>query len=264
MGWLDGKVALVTGGGSGIGRAVVQRFVEEGARIGVLERIADRVEQLKTDFGSQVVAVQGDVTKLGSNRTAVEDTVRAFGKLDIFVGNAGVGDGFVALRDISEEKLVEAFDEQFAVNVKSCFLGAKVALPHLMETEGCMIFTASGAGFNSGGGGSLYTASKHAVVGMIRQLAAELAPTVRVNGVAPGGTITDIRGLGALGLGGESVFADSEFVNAMRNRAPLGPLEPSDHAGVYVLLASKDNSRAMTGVVVSTDAGSLLRMPNRS
>ena len=264
MGWLDGKVALVTGGGSGIGRAVVQRFVEEGARVGVLERVADRVEQLRTVFGDAVVAVQGDVTLLESNRAILEETVGAFGKLDIFVGNAGVGDGFVPLVDIPEGKLSDAFDEQFAVNVKSCFLGAKVVLPQLLQTEGCMIFTASGAGFNSGGGGTLYTASKHAVIGLVRQLAAELAPTVRVNGVAPGGTMTDIRGLGTLGLSGQSVFADPEFVSRMRDRAPLGPLEPSDHAGVYVLLASKDNSKAMTGVVVATDAGSLLRMPRRS
>ena len=127
-----------------------------------------------------------------------------------------------------------------------------------------MVFTASGAGLNSGGGGPLYTASKHAVVGLIRQLAAELAPTVRVNGVAPGGTITDIRGLATLGLTETAPFADPDFVASSRGRAPLGTLQPEDHAGVYVLLASKENSRAMTGTIVTTDAGSLLRQPRRS
>ena len=264
MGWLDDKVALVTGGGSGIGRGVVERFIQEGARVGVLERNGERVEQLKADFGDRVVAVLGDVTRLESNQAAVAETVGAFGKLDIFVGNAGVGDGFVPLVDIPQETLGEAFDEQFDVNVKALFLGAKAALPHLLETEGCMVFTASGAGLNSGGGGPLYTASKHAVVGLIRQLAVELAPSVRVNGVAPGGTITDIRGLASLGLTDRASFADPEVVEETRRRAPMGPLQPEDHAGVYVLLASKENSRAMTGTIVTTDAGSLLRQPRRS
>ncbi len=108
MGWLDGQVALVTGGGSGIGRAVVARFIEEGARVGVMERVAARVEQLRTDFGNAVVAIAGDVTHLDDNKRAVEATVSAFGHLDIFVGNAGIFDGFIPLADFPEERLAEA------------------------------------------------------------------------------------------------------------------------------------------------------------
>jgi NAD(P)-dependent dehydrogenase (short-subunit alcohol dehydrogenase family) len=92
MGWLDGQVALVTGGGSGIGRAVVARFVEEGARVGVLDRVAARAEQLRSEFGSAVVVRAGDVAQLADNRRAVAETVAAFGRLNIFVGNAGVFD----------------------------------------------------------------------------------------------------------------------------------------------------------------------------
>ena len=113
----------------------------------------------------------------------------------------------MSLVDIPNERLNDAFDEQFAVNVKGPFFGAKATIPHLMESEGCMVFTASGAGFQSAGGGSLYTATKHAVVGLIRQLAVELAPQIRVNGVAPGGTMTDLRGLESLGQHQESSFA---------------------------------------------------------
>src|SRR5215471_12245189 len=87
MGWLDDQVALVTGGGSGIGRGIVTRFLEEGARVGVLDRFADRVEQLRADFGAAVSAVQGDVTSLEDNKRAVAETVRAFGRLDVLVGN---------------------------------------------------------------------------------------------------------------------------------------------------------------------------------
>jgi NAD(P)-dependent dehydrogenase (short-subunit alcohol dehydrogenase family) len=171
MGWLDGQVALVTGGGSCIGRAIVARFVDEGARVGVLERVPSRATQLQTDFGQVVVAMAGDVTRLEDNTRAVAATVSAFGRLDIFVGNAGIFDRSLAFTDFPDEQLAAACNELFGVNVTSCILGAKATLPKLLKTEGCMLFTASVAGLNSGGGGVLYTASKHAVVGIIRQLA---------------------------------------------------------------------------------------------
>jgi cis-3,4-dihydrophenanthrene-3,4-diol dehydrogenase len=159
-----------------------------------------------------------------------------------------------------EDRLSVAFDELFGVNVKGCLLGVKAALPELIKTAGCMVFTASVAGFNSGGGGVLYTASKHAVVGMIRQLAAELAPQVRVNGVAPGGTRTDLRGLEAIGQGAQSHFAAPGVAERLRANNPLQiALQPEDLAGAYVLLASRTSARGMTGVVITADAGSSLR-----
>ena len=267
MGWLDGKVALVTGGGAGIGRGIVARFIEEGAHVGVLERAAARAEQLSAEFGKAMVAIPGDVTRLQDNKHAVEQTVRAFGQLDIFVGNAGIFDRHISLADLPEEKLSDAFDEQFGVNVKGCLLGAKAALPEFLKTEGCMIFTASVAGFNSGGGGVLYTASKHAVVGLIRQLACELAPKIRVNGVAPGGVQTDLRGLAALGQSEQSHWAaaDIDWAERLRASAPLQlVIQPEDVAAACVLLASKENARAMSGAIIHVDAGSSLRMPRRS
>lgn len=265
MGWLDSQVALVTGAGSGIGRGIVARFLAEGARVGVVERHADRVEQLRRDFGQAVCAVQGDVTRLEDNQWAVAETVRAFGQLDIFVGNAGVFDNFLRLHDFPEEKLSTAFDELFGINVKACLLGAKAALPALLKSAGCMVFTASVAGLNSGGGGALYTASKHAVVGLIRQLAAELAPQVRVNGVAPGGVRTDLRGLDAVGQGEQSHFADPSSEERLRANNPLQiALQADDLAGAYVLLASRANARGITGVVITADAGSSLRWSRRN
>jgi NAD(P)-dependent dehydrogenase (short-subunit alcohol dehydrogenase family) len=258
-------VALVTGGGSGIGLGIVTRFLAEGARVGVLERHANRVAQLQRDFGQAVYAVQGDVTRLEDNTRAVAETVRVFGQLDIFVGNAGIFDRFLRLDEFPEEQLSAAFDELFGVNVKACFLGAKAALPELLKTAGCMVFTASVAGLNSGGGGALYTASKHAVVGLIRQLAAELAPHIRVNGVAPGGVRTDLRGLVAMGQGEQSHFADASIAERMRTNNPLQiALQPDDLASAYVLLASRANARGITGVVITADAGTSLRWSPRS
>lgn len=261
MGWLDAKVALVTGGGSGIGRGIVARFIAEGARVGVLERVPARAEQLTAEFGKSVVAISGDVSRLPDNKRAVEQTVSAFGRLDIFVGNAGIFDQRISLADLPEDKLSDAFDEQFAVNVKGCLLGAKAALPELLKTEGCMVFTASVAGFNSGGGGVLYTASKHAVVGLIRQLAAELAPRIRVNGVAPGGVATDLRGLAALGQSERSHWAAAS-IERRRAGVPLQrDIQPEDIAAACLFLASKENAGAMTGEIVHVDAGGSLRMP---
>jgi 2,3-dihydroxy-2,3-dihydrophenylpropionate dehydrogenase len=262
MGWLDGQVALITGGGSGIGRAVVARFIAEGAKVGVIERVAARIEALRADFGGAIVAVPGDVTRLDDNRRAVAETVHAFDRLDVFVANAGVFDGNTRLDEFPEDRLAAACDEQFAVNVKACVLGVKAALPELVKSGGSIVFTASVAGFNSGGGGALYTASKHAVVGLIRQLAVELGPRIRVNGVAPGGTVTDLRGLSALGAQDHSHFSDPGTEERLRAGNPLGKaLAPDDLAGAYVFLASRTNAAGVTGTVVTVDAGATLRMP---
>jgi NAD(P)-dependent dehydrogenase (short-subunit alcohol dehydrogenase family) len=265
MGWLDGEVALVTGGGSGIGRAVVERYVAEGARVMVMDRAAGRAEELTAQFGEKVAAVGGDVSRLDDNKRAVAETIAAFGRLDIFVGNAGVLDGFIRLADLPEDKLAAACDELFAINVKGCILGARAALAELDKNKGCMIFTASGAGFTSAGGGVIYTASKHAVVGIVRQLAVELGPNIRVNGVAPGGTMTDLRSVAALSLEDRSQFA----IPGTRERIAAGnplqlAMDPADLAGAYVFLASRANARGITGSVVSVDAGSTLRMMRRN
>ena len=263
MGWLDGQVALVTGGGSGIGQAIVARFIQEGARVGVMDRVTARVDKLQTDFSKSVVAIGGDVVRIEDNKRAVARTVDAFGRLDIFVGNAGVFDRAVPLADIPEDQLSAACDELFGVNVKGCLFGAKAALPELQKTSGCMIFTASVAGMNSGGGGAIYTASKHAVIGVIRQLAVELGPGIRVNGVAPGGTRTDLRGLAVFHQDDRSHFAESGWEERMRANNPLHMvLEPDDLAGAYVFLASP-SARGITGTVVTVDAGSMLRIRRR-
>ena len=139
----------------------------------------------------------------------------------------------------------EAFDELFlGVNVKGYLLGAKACLPELEKTRGCIIFTASVSGLHAGYGGVLYVPAKHAVVGLTRQLAHELAPTIRVNAVAPGGVATNLAGLKALG---QTSFSSSSAGGTLR--------EPSDYAGIYVLLASAENSGVLTGSIISADTG---------
>ena len=261
---LEGQVALVTGGGSGIGLGIVRRFVQEGASVMVLERVAERVKELDQTFSASVKAVLGDVTKLEDNKMAVAEAVSSFGKLDIFISNAGVFDRFQRLDEIDEEKLETAFDELFAVNVKGCFMGAKAALPELMKSKGSMTFTASVAGLNSLGGGTIYTASKHAVVGLVRQLAVESAPEVRVNAVAPGGVMTDLRGLEVMDQASESQFSQPGAGQRMSVNNPLGlSMQPEDLAGAYVYLSSRTDARGITGTILKVDAGSNLKWMRR-
>ncbi|MGH8116230.1 MAG: 3-(cis-5,6-dihydroxycyclohexa-1,3-dien-1-yl)propanoate dehydrogenase [Rhodanobacteraceae bacterium] len=262
MGQLDGQVALITGGGSGIGRAVVARFVEEGARVAAMDRVPARTDELQREFGDAVTAVAGDVANMADNRRAVAETIGAFGRLDVFIGNAGIFDTYARFADLSDDALDRAHDELFGVNVKGCLFGAKAALDELRKTNGSVIFTASVAGLNSGGGGVIYTASKHAVVGLIRALAVELAPDIRVNGVAPGGTMTDLRGLAALGQESRSQFTHPAIVDRLRAGNPLHmELMPEDLAGAYVFLSSRRDARGITGTVVTVDAGRMLQMP---
>jgi NAD(P)-dependent dehydrogenase (short-subunit alcohol dehydrogenase family) len=255
MGWLENKVTLVTGGASGLGRAIVERFIDEGANVVVLDRARERSIELARQFGERVEAVVGDVTLLADNQRAVAETIRRFGRLDCFVGNAGIWDFSMPLVDLPEDKIGKAFDELFGVNVKGYLLGAKAAFRELAKTCGSMIFTVSNAGFYPCGGGPLYTASKHAVVGLIRQLAYELAPKIRVNGVAPGAIPTDLRGPAALAMAERSI-AELPMREMVERGLPLGKLpEPHEYTGSYVLLASANNSSTATGSVIICEGG---------
>lgn len=259
MGALDGEVVLITGGASGLGRAIAERFLEEGAKLTVLDRSIDRLEAFAAGHEGRIEAVPGDVRSFSDNARAVGHCEQKFGKLDCAIGNAGIWDYSVSLDALPSDRMDSAFDELFHINVKGYLHLAKAALPALVRSRGSLILTVSNAGFDPAGGGPLYTASKHAVVGLIRQLAYELAPAVRVNGVAPGPIETDLRGPQSLGQDQRSIGS----INLPEIAAPNVPLgkvpAPADYAGGYVFLASRRDSRPATGSVVSLDTGIAVR-----
>jgi len=261
MGALEGQVALVTGGSSGIGRAVVDRYIEEGARVGVVDIVKERLDELAAQYGNKVVCIEGDVTQLEPNSRAVQQTVKAFGKLDVFVANAGVGDAFREIVDIPEADLARVYADIFDVNVKAVIIGARVALAELLKTNGSIIVTLSNSSFYPDGGGVMYIASKHAALGVVRQLAHEFAPHVRVNAVSPGATKTDKLMPASLGLDeqGQRIRTQTHPSNKDAAVEAVTPLKmhayPAHHAGAYVLLASRRDNVAMTGTVIKSEAG---------
>ena len=255
MSWLKNDVALITGGGSGLGLALVERFIDEGAQIGVLQRSAAKVEFLHKRFGDKIVVVEGDVASYQDNVKAVTETVARFGKLDCFIGNAGIWDHYADIVNTSGEQLNQAFDEIMGINTKSLILGAKAALDELIKSEGSIIFTLSNSALYAAGGGPIYTASKHAGIGIMKELAYELAPKVRVNAVAPSGMNVNIKG--AATLGQEQIgLLDVKDPQKIASGMPLNFLpEPEAMTGAYVLLASRQNNQPLTGVVINADCG---------
>jgi NAD(P)-dependent dehydrogenase (short-subunit alcohol dehydrogenase family) len=253
---LAGQVALVTGGATGIGRAVVERFLAEGARVGVLVRGERRARVLMAELGTGVVAIDGDVRSAADNRRVVEATLAAFGRLDALIPNAGVWDFAKRLDQYCADELEPAFDELFDVNVKGALLAVAAARQALVESGGSVTFTISSSGSYAGGGGPVYVASKHAVVGLVRQLAFELAPEVRVNGIAPGATMTPLHGPAALGMDAARMDELDDFEARVARQLPVGFVsQPEDHASLYVLLAVRAESRFITGAVFPSDGG---------
>jgi phthalate 3,4-cis-dihydrodiol dehydrogenase len=255
-GWLDGRRALVVGAGSGIGRAVVDAFRAEGAQVAVLERDEAKCAALREQIpGLPVVA--GDATTPAANDAAVDAAVRSFGGLDVLVSCVGIFDFYRGLADLDADVIDDAFDEMFSVNVKSHLHTVKAALPELRRSgAGSVVLTESTSAYYPGRGGVLYVSSKFAVRGLVTALAHELAPEVRVNGVAPGGTLnTDLRGLNSLGLNDRRLDDTPGRAAELAGRVPLGvALSGADHAWSYVFLASA-RSRGITGDVVHPDGG---------
>jgi NAD(P)-dependent dehydrogenase (short-subunit alcohol dehydrogenase family) len=253
MGRLKGMRAVVTGAGSGIGRAVVRRYIAEGARVVAVIRNPGQRVDLEAE-GALVVI--GDVAQHDTAARAVTQAETSYGGLDTYVANAGLWDFYKRVERQTPQELSAAYHEIFGVNLLGALYGAHAALPALKTSGGSVIVTGSNACFLAGGGGALYTASKFALRGLVLQLAKEFAPAVRVNGVAPGATRTPLSGPDALGQANREMDADAGRIAEIARHVPLGRIsEPEDHTDLYVMLAAKNESRYVTGAMILSDGG---------
>jgi len=251
----DNKVALVTGGGGGIGRATSLEFARAGARVAVVDldrELGEATVALLQREGGEGRFFQADVTKSAEVAAYVQGTVEAFGRIDAFVNNAGTEGTVLPVQDFPEE----VFDRVLAVNVKGVFLGLKHVVPVMLRQQsGAIVNMASRAGLIGTPGMVAYTASKHAVLGINKTVALELAPKgIRVNAICPG--VINTRMMRSL----ESLLspgAPDAYVTQMKNVTPNGRYgEPEDIARTTVFLCS-DLASHIIGQRIVVDGGML-------
>lgn len=255
---LDNHVVLILGGGSGLGLGIARHFVAEGAQVAIMEIAAEKLVALKAEFGDDVLLVQGDVTRIEQLAACREEVLGRFGRIDALVGAQGIFDGNIPLRDVPLDQVESLFDEVFHVDVLGYILPVKIFLEDLEKTGGAIVLTSSTAAYAADGGGLFYTAAKGAVRSVVNQLAFELAPRVRVNGVAPSGIAnSQLRGPRALGLENnrQSDIPKEEFEAQFLSLALLPALPtPEEYAPLYAYLASRHNT-TMTGQTIVADQG---------
>ncbi len=246
------KVAIITGGASGIGKATALLFAEEGAKVSIID-INDaagmKVVNEITAKGDRAIYIHCDVTNADQCQKAVEETVKTFGGIDILFNNAGI----IRRADILETT-EEEWDRLMAINVKSIFLMSKFVIPIMEQAgKGAIINTASGWGLKGGQKAVAYCASKGAVVNMTRAMAIDHGPkNIRVNSICPGDTDTPMLRNEAHQLGQD----ENEFLIDAASR-PLGRYaEPIEIARVALFLAS-DAASYVTGAAYVVDGGGL-------
>jgi NAD(P)-dependent dehydrogenase (short-subunit alcohol dehydrogenase family) len=242
---LEGKVAVVTGGNSGIGLATAKRLQEEGARVAISGRSRKTLEEAVRTIGNGVIAIQADVAKLADVDKLYAEVAQKLGKIDVLFVNAGVVK-FAPLAETSES----AYDEQFDINIKGAYFTIQKALPFLNDGSSIILNT-SVADSKGTVGTSAYSATKAALRSLARTAAAELADRgIRVNTVAPGPIITPI--FERTGLPKEAV---DEFAKELIAKLPLKRFgQPEEVASTVAFLASQDASY-ITGVEINVDGG---------
>ncbi len=246
---LKDKIAIVTGAGSGIGRAIAVAMIGEGARAVLVGRRKDRVEEVVSEADGSAMALAADVSKRDEIEHVLEETVRAFGGINVLVNNAGI------LHPGTAEQITEAqWDETFNINVRGLWLLSRAVLPHLRKAGGgSIINVASVLGINGTRNRAAYAASKGAVVLLTKCMAVDHGhENIRVNAICPSFVETDLTA---------AILSKAPDPDAIRRERigvhPIGRLgQPEDMAGLAVFLAS-DESSWVTGTTFPVDGGYL-------
>lgn len=237
---IDNKVAVVTGGTTGIGKAIAIDFLEHGADVVIASRNDERGTRVADEIGCEYSPC--DVREYDQVESLVEATVEEHGQLDIMVNNAGVG----SENDLDDMTL-EEWHNVISTNLSGVMYGSKAALSHLLETEGCIINIESIYGLRGGKGAAAYSASKGGVVNFTQQVAVDYAPEgVRVNGICPGFVRTPMT---------EDLLDQDHFYEFLKTRTPMDrAAEPEEIAPLATFLAS-DRASYITGANIPADGG---------
>jgi NAD(P)-dependent dehydrogenase (short-subunit alcohol dehydrogenase family) len=237
---LDGKIAIVTGGSTGIGRATAEKYLDYGADVVIANRSAETgratAEELGCDF------VQCDVAEYEQVKALVETTVEDHGRLDVMVNNAGIGSvGTV------EDMSLEDWQDVMRINLNGVMHGTRAALPHLRESKGSIVNIASIYGLVAGPTATAYSTAKGGIVNFTRSVAVDYAKqNVRVNSICPGFVDTPMT---------EPVFGEEEFYEYVHGQTPMGRVaQPEEVAGLAMFLAS-DEASYITGANIPIDGG---------
>ena len=246
---LEGKVAVITGAGTGIGRATAQLFAREGARVVVAELdvgAGEQTAQLIAQAGGEAIAIRTDVTEPDSIQSTIDKAVQHYGGLHVLHNNAG---GSTARDSNVTDAPLEEFWRVIKLDLFGTFLGCRFGIPAIIRSGGgSVINMSSNVALMGIPGRDCYTAAKGAVASMTRSMAVEFAPKVRVNAIAPSATMTDrVRKL----------VAGNTALDRMANSHLLGLIEPEDIADMALFLAS-DETRKVTGHIYPVDSGVII------
>lgn len=250
MGMLDEKVAIITGGAGGIGMATGKRFVEEGAQVLLADVAEDKLKVAAAEIDSEnVTYIEADVSKSDDVKKYVQKAVNEFGGVDILIDNAGIEGDVAPLTDFDKDD----FDAILNVNVRGMWLGLKHTVPEMIKRGGgSVVMTSSVAGMQGFEGLGPYVTSKHAVIGMMRTAAIELADeNIRVNTVNPAPIETRMM----RSIEEETAEEQGEAKQMFEGMIPMGRYgKPEEVAEVMLYLAS-DQSRYVTGAMHAVDGG---------
>ncbi|MFW5911399.1 MAG: SDR family NAD(P)-dependent oxidoreductase [Halolamina sp.] len=237
---LDEKVAIVTGGSTGIGRATVEKYLEYGAEVVIANRSAESGRTAAAELDCEFV--QCDVSAYEQVEALVEATVEEYGRLDVMVNNAGIGQvGTV------EDMALEDWHDVMRINLNGVMHGTRAALPYLRQSEGSVVNIASIYGLVAGPGATAYATAKGGIVNFTRSVAVDYASeNVRVNSICPGFVETPMT---------EPVFGEQEFYEYVHGQTPMGRVaQPEEIAGLAMFLAS-DEASYVTGANIPVDGG---------